>query len=135
MERAFLDYAGLTHFKGKVDEKIAERLQFGDAFPSTPEDGQTFLYMGDTTYTYTAATLTGDENPAELRLYESDGSGGYQLTEDTTVTSGKTYYTRSEDKVHGVIYVYDSTGTDWIPQSSGDTMVAITNAQIDALFD
>ena len=135
MERNFLDYSGLSHFKDNLDEVISERLQFGDTFPSTPEDGQTFLYMGDTTYTYTAATLTGDENPAELGLYESDGSGGYQLTEDTTVTSGKTYYTRAEEYVKGVIYVYDDTNSEWVAQSSGDTMVAITNAQIDALFD
>jgi len=114
---------------------ISDRLQFGDAFPASPDDGQTFLYMGNTTYTYTAASLTGDEDPSELGLYEEDGSGGYQLTTDTTVTSGKTYYTRAEQYLKGVIYVYDNTLSEWVPQSSGDTMIAITDSQIDALFD
>lgn len=110
---------------------ITDRLQFGATFPAAPESGQTFLYMGNTTYTYTEASLTGDENPAELGLYELDGTD-YVITTDTTVTSGKTYYTRAEQYVKGVIYVYD--GSAWVAQSSGDTMVAITNAQIDALF-
>ena len=114
---------------------ITDRLQFGLTMPASPEDGQTFLFMGNTTYTYSAASLTGDENPAELGLYESDGSGGYQLTVDTTVTTGKTYYTRAEEYVKGVIYVYDDTNSEWVAQSSGDTMIAITTAQIDSLFD
>ena len=114
---------------------ISDRLQFGNALPASPEDGQTFLYMGATTYTYSAASLTGDEDPSALGLYESDGEGGYQLTVDTEVEAGKTYYTRAEQYVHGVIYVYDNTNSVWVAQSSGDTMIAITTAQIDALFD
>ena len=45
---------------------IEDRLQFGDTFPSEPENDQTFLYMGDTTYTYTnvSATLTPSDNPS-----------------------------------------------------------------------
>jgi len=114
---------------------ISDRLQFGNALPAAPTDGQTFLYMGNTTYTYSAASLTGDENPSELGLYEEDGSGGYQLTADTTVEAGKTYYTRAEEYLKGVIYKYNDSASEWVPQSSGDTMVPITRAQIDALFD
>ena len=114
---------------------ITDRLQFGDTLPASPDDGQTFLYMGNTTYTYTAASLTGDEDPSELGLYEEDGSGGYQLTTDSTVTAGKTYYTRAEEYLRGVIYKYNDTLSEWVPQSSGDTMVPITRAQIDALFN
>lgn len=114
---------------------IEDRLQFGSTMPVSPEDGQTFLYMGDTTYTYSAVTPVGTENPVEEGWYVEDGQGGYELTSDTTVQSGTTYYTREEQYVTGVIYVYDATNTEWVAQSSGDTMIAITNAQIDTLFD
>lgn len=115
---------------------VSDKLSFGDAFPSNPADGDTFLYMGETTYEYNeVADPAADANPKALGWYESDGEGGYQLTEDETVDSGKTYYTKDEKYVKGVIYVYSETATDWIPQSAGDTMVAITNSEIDALFE
>jgi len=114
---------------------VSDRLQFGNAFPADPIDGQTFLYMGSTTYTYHSVTPEGTENPQEMGWYVSNGSGGYVLTTDTTVQSGTTYYTRTEQYVHGVIYVYNASGSEWVAQSSGDTMIAITTAQIEALFE
>lgn len=114
---------------------VSDKLTFGEAMPSNPADGDTFLYMGETSYTYDAVTPTGDENPKALGWYESDGEGGYQLTEDETVDSGKTYYTKNEEYVKGVIYKYDESETKWIAQSAGDTMIAITNSEIDALFE
>lgn len=111
---------------------ISDRLQFGSALPASPESGQTFLYLGETTYSYAAVTPTGDENPQESGWYEYDGSA-YTLFSDTSVNSGKTYFTRSEQYVKGVIYVY--SGSAWVAQSSGDSFTAITNAEIDALFN
>lgn len=113
---------------------VSDKLTFGEAMPSNPADGDTFLYMGETSYTYDAVTPTGDENPKALGWYESDGEGGYQLTEDETVDSGKTYYTKNEEYVKGVIYKYDESEAKWLSQSSGDTFQAITNEEIDALF-
>lgn len=115
--------------------EINDRLQFGSTMPASPEDGQTFLYMGDTTYTYDEVTPVGDENPSELGWYESDGAGGYTLSSDTTVDAGKTYYTKNEQYVTGVIYVYDASTTSWTGKSAGDSFVEITDAEIDALFD
>lgn len=114
---------------------VSDRLQFGNAFPVAPTDGQTFLYMGPTTYTYHSVTPEGAENPQEMGWYVSNGSGGYVLTTDTTVQSGTTYYTRSEAYSHGVIYVYNTSGSEWVAQSSGDTMIAITTAEVEALFE
>ena len=181
--------------------ELDDRLQFGSTMPVDPEDGQTFLYMGDTTYTYSAVSgLTGNENPHALGYYEEDG-GVYSLTNDTepiqvykafkdasdtyfvksatpqvgdtvyTISGGvatdsgytvdavnddvitvngsdytrsatddeyiseKTYYTRQEQYVTGVIYVYDDSTSAWVAQSSGDTFIPITNNEIDALFD
>lgn len=114
---------------------IEDRLQFGSTMPVSPEDGQTFLYMGDTTYTYDEVTPVGDENPSELGWYESDGAGGYTLSSDTTVDAGKTYYTKNEQYVTGVIYVYDASTTSWTGKSAGDSFIEITDAEIDALFD
>lgn len=110
---------------------FSDRLQFGTTMPASPTAGQTFLYLGETTYTYTAVTPEGIENPATEGWYELNGEA-YTLTTDTTVDSGKTYYTREEEYVKGVIYVYD--GTTWVAQSSGDVFVPITSAEIDALF-
>ena len=113
---------------------VSDKLSFGDSFPSNPADGDTFLYMGETTFVYNEVTPEGSENPKALGWYESDGAGGYVLTEDETVDSGKTYYTKDEKYVKGVIYVYDETEADWQPQTAGDTMLPISNAEIDALF-
>lgn len=117
---------------------VSDRLQFGDAFPASPANNQTFLYMGETTYTYTynAVTPEGTENPQEEGWYVSDGAGGYELTSDTEVQSGTIYYTRTatEQYVKGVIYKYSTSQSAWIAQSSGDTFVPITNAEIDTMF-
>ena len=43
---------------------------------------------------YDEATLTGDENPAQLGLYEKEGDV-YRRSADKTVITGKTYYSRS----------------------------------------
>ena len=116
--------------------EIDDRLQFGFEMPASPEDNQIFLYMGETSYTYSIATVDPDANPAELGLYEYDSATEvYSLTTDTAVEPGKDYYTRAEDKVKGVIYKYNASGTEWVPQSSGDQFTRITEAQIDALFD
>jgi hypothetical protein len=45
-------------------------------------------------YTYTAVEPVGTEDPSSEGWYEYDGLN-YTLTADTTVQSGKTYYTRS----------------------------------------
>lgn len=111
---------------------ISDRLQFGLAMPASPESGQTFLYLGETSYTYDAVTPTGDENPQAFGWYEFDGSG-YVLTTDTTVQTGTSYFAKNEEFVKGVIYVY--SGSAWVAQSSGDTFVAISTAEVDALFD
>lgn len=111
---------------------ISDRLQFGSSMPASPESGQTFLYLGETTYTYGAVTPVGTENPSEMGWYEFDGTD-YTLTSDTTVQSGTSYFAKNEQYVKGVIYVY--SGSAWVAQSSGDTFTAITNVEIDALFD
>ena len=113
---------------------VSNKLTFGKAMPSNPADGDDFLYLGDTTYTYDEVTPVGTENPKALGWYVSDGAGGYELTDDETVQPGTTYYTKNEEYVQGVIYEYDTT-EGWQALNSGDTMVAITKAEVDALFE
>lgn len=54
---------------------------------------------GETTYTYTPvgseALAEAGANPKTNGWYESDGNGGYVLTNDETVTAQKAYYIRS----------------------------------------
>ena len=114
---------------------INDRLQFGNTMPASPENNQTFLYMGNTTYTYTAVTPVGTENPSEEGWYEYDAvNDTYTLTEDETVQVGTSYFTKDEEYVKGVIYVYSSASDTWVAQSSGDSFIPITIAEIDALF-
>ena len=115
--------------------KLTDKLTFGTAMPASPNDGDTFLYLGDTSYTYTTVTPEGTENPSAEGWYESDGEGGYVASADTEADPGKTYYTRTEEYVKGVIYVWNNSGSEWVAQSSGDVMTPITNAEIDALID
>lgn len=106
---------------------IEDRLQFGDTMPSEPENDQTFLYMGDTTYTYTnvTATLTPDDNPSTDGYYEYDEANDeYSLSADDHVDESKTYYSftadvpTSDPQAEG-FYEYD--GAKYIPSS--DTTV------------
>lgn len=79
---------------------IEDRLQFGDTFPSDPENDQTFLYMGDTTYTYTnvSATLTPSDNPSTASYFEYDEvNNEYNPSADLYVDESKTYYTIASD--------------------------------------
>ena len=115
---------------------VSDKLTFGDTMPANPADGDTFLYMGDTTYTYDeVADPDPEANPKALGWYESNGSGGYVLTEDEIVDSEKTYYIKNEEYVTGVIYVYDESTTSWVAKSAGDTFQPISNQEIDVLFD
>lgn len=116
---------------------VSGKLSYGDSFPADPEDEEAFLYLGPTTYTYEAVTPEGTENPQALGWYESNGATPptYTLTSDTTVDAGKTYYERTgEEYVHGAIYRYDESASDWIIQSSNDEFVAITDLEIQSLF-
>lgn len=114
---------------------LNDKLSFGQNLPAAPVDGETFLYLGPTTYSYsTVAGPQPEDNPAALGWYESDGGSGYIPTEDTSPSGGKTYYTRAEQYVKGVIYVWNESGTEWVPQSSGDIMSPITNGEIEVLF-
>jgi hypothetical protein len=79
---------------------IEDRLQFGDTFPSDPENDQTFLYMGDTTYTYTnvSDTLTPSDNPSTASYFEYDEvNNEYNPSADLYVDESKTYYTIASD--------------------------------------
>ena len=66
---------------GSADDK----LTWGTALPASGmEDGDPFLYMGPDVNTYDEVSgLTPESNPQALGLYESDGSGGYELSTDT----------------------------------------------------
>lgn len=186
--------------------EINKRLEYGTEMPTgTVEEplanGRTFLYLGDTTYTFNPVIgLVGNENPSALGYYEETLSG-YIHTSDTepeavyrawndglvtyftrgasvstddpvyTISAGvvsdtgkvisavgatsitvedvefnrdtsadeyiaeKTYYSRDEQYVQGVVYVYSTASSSWTPKTAGDTFVRITEAQIDALFE
>lgn len=79
---------------GYVGVSGGRPITYNPAFPSGTE------------YTYNAVTPVGTEDPASEGWYEEDGSGGYQLTEDTSVDPNKTYYTRTSTTVlKGVLTV------------------------------
>lgn len=45
---------------------------------------------------YLEVTPVGTEDPSDKGWYEEDGSGGYQLTADSSVTPGKKYYEKKD---------------------------------------
>lgn len=115
---------------------VSDKLTFGDGMPSDPNDGDTFLYMGETTYVYTPVTPEVGDDPAALGWYHStDGETWELATEHEADTATYQYATKDEQYVTGVIYKYNLATTSWVAQSSGDTMVPISKAKIDALFD
>ena len=116
---------------------VSDKLTFGDTMPSNPEDGDVFLYMGATTYVYTEVTVNPGDDPAALGWYHSDDDGAtWSLaTEHTADTATYKYATKDEQYVTGVIYKYDLSQTKWVAQSSGDSLVPITNGEIDVLFE
>lgn len=114
---------------------ISDKLTFGSTMPASPADGDTFLYMGNTSYAYNKVTLEATDNPHDMGLYEYDNSTEqYSLTADTEPASGKDYFEKVEEYVKGVIYVYNESAGEWIAQSSGDTFNPITEQEIRSLF-
>lgn len=115
---------------------IKDKVSFGKEFPVAPFDKQAFCYTGENTYKYTEVTPAGTENPAAYSWYEKVGEN-YTPSTDTFVDPGKTYYEREDDKIKGIIYVYDALATEWVSGAtgSGTDMVPITDADIDNLFD
>ena len=113
---------------------VSDKLTFTTTTMPAGVDGLVVMYLGETTFIYTEVTPEGSENPKALGWYVANRSGGYVLTEDETVQPGTTYYTKNEQYVQGVVYQYDETEGKYLPLNSGDTMVAITNEEIDALF-
>lgn len=110
---------------GSADDK----LTWGTALPASGmEDGDPFLYMGPDINTYEEVSgLTPESNPQALGLYESDGSGGYDLSTDTIASvnlycwynGSQQLYTLTETpevgdpvwKSNGSVTGYDSAGT------------------------
>ena len=106
---------------GGVFDLNGRYLEFGTEMPSTPSDGQRFLYVGEDTFEYNAVaspsgrpvdqgwyekvisydpvTPVGDEDPSAEGWYESDGliPPTYTLSADTSVNPSKTYYEQKEE--------------------------------------
>ena len=115
---------------------LKDKVSFGETLPVTPFDKQAFCYTGENTYKYTAATPSGTENPAAYSWYEKVDEN-YTPSTDVSVDPGKTYYTREDDKIKGIIYVYDAAESKWISGTAdSDTdMVPITDTEVDNLFN
>lgn len=94
--------------------------------------------VGDAVYTISGgvATDTGDTVAAVTADdIEVNGTTYARSAADDDYITEKTYYTREEEYVQGVIYKYDQTAAEWNALNSGDTFVEITNGEIDALFE
>jgi uncharacterized protein YaiE (UPF0345 family) len=97
--------------------------------------------MGPTTTedVYNELTLEDGADIEGLGYYHraAGTTDAWTLASETTADTSTYDYAEKETVekyVKGVIYVYDETEGDWIPQTAGDTFVAITNSEIDALF-
>ena len=115
---------------------LKDKVSFGEELPVAPFDKQAFCYTGENTYKYTATTPSGTESPAAYSWYEKVGEN-YTPSTDVSVDPGKTYYEREDDKIKGIIYVYDAAESKWISGAAdSDTdMAPITGTEIDNLFN
>lgn len=119
--------------------------QFPEELPASGSKG-VFYFIPH--YVYQPVTPTGEENPVTEQWYEKV-NGAYVLSEDTTVDSEKTYYSRSNKPSPNVYDEYVWTvknsvgqwellGTAGVPDMTEyvkrTDMVPITDAQIDAIF-
>ena len=79
--------------------EMGDVLPYGAQFPENPEDRNAFLYVGPDTFIYQVATgLTPISNPQALGLYEEDGSGGYERSNDyQAVVTSYCWYNGSEE--------------------------------------
>ena len=116
---------------------VSNKLTFGFEMPSNPAQDDVVLFLGDTTYAYNEVTPEVGDDPAALGWYHSDDSGAtWELaTEHEADTTTYIYATKDEEFVQGVIYKYDESESKWNALNSGDTMVAITTSEVDALFE
>ena len=88
------------------------------------------LYEADSVTTG-AYVLSADDTYDDTKTYYE---GVFAASTDITVDSGKFYYTEADQYNKAVIYEYSATAKDWLPQTSGDNYIPITNAEIDELF-
>lgn len=88
----------LTSAQLKAVKNALYGTESTDPYLPLPDELIALLNESAPTYTYTAVTPTGTENPSTEGWYERSGSAGsyvYALTTDTTVDNTKTYYSRS----------------------------------------
>ena len=81
------------HVEGNYDTVVGENLAImGMKLWAEHLDGIAVISVGTETFT---AVESPSGNPAEKMYYEKDASNNYFRTTDTTVVTGKTYYTRT----------------------------------------
>lgn len=82
------------HVQGDYKTAVSESFALmGLTLMAEYLDGIAVVDIG--TATFTKVTPASGANPANLGYFEQDDDGDYFPTEDTTVVSGKDYYTRS----------------------------------------
>ena len=82
------------HVQGDYKTAVSESFALmGLTLMAEYLDGIAVVDIG--TATFTKVTPASGANPANLGYFEQDAEGDYFPTEDTTVVSGKEYYTRS----------------------------------------
>jgi hypothetical protein len=99
------------------------------------------MYLGETTYKdqYNELTLEDGADIEGLGYYHraAGTTEDWVLASETTADTTTYDYAEKvqvEEYVQGVVYKYDETEDEWVGLNSGDTFVAITNSEIDALF-
>ena len=121
---------------------VADKLSFTlDGMPANPQDEDVVMYLGETTYKdqYNELTLEDGADIEGLGYYHraAGTTDPWVLADETTADTTTYDYAEKvqvEEYVQGVVYKYDETEGEWIGLNSGDTFVAITNSEIDALF-
>lgn len=77
----------------------ANKAYIERAFLGSPKKVIVYTFGSVSEYRYTEVTPESGANPKALGYYELNECGEYVVTNDTTVTEGKTYYSRTTETV------------------------------------
>lgn len=108
-------------------------------------DGTTTYYTltdtpttSDTLYVDNAGTIEASSDTISAvgtDDIEVNGTTYARSATDNVYQAEKTYYTRAEQYLQGVIYVWNASSQTWVAKNSGDQFIPITSGEIDALFE
>ena len=102
----------------------------------TPSIGDAvYIKESDTSWKSGGTVTEYDETQGIKASGATFTSAYYGRFDNSDSSKSRTYYTLIPGRTQGVVYVYDSTESEWVAKTYNDEIIGITNAEIDDLFE